>query len=56
MARASLRRLIAAHSPMSWAHVNILSEYDFSDEKLKESIGVLPLKPATCTALAFRRR
>ena len=30
-ARTSLRRVIAAHSPMSWAHVNMLGEYDFSD-------------------------
>ncbi|MDE0304232.1 MAG: hypothetical protein OXI87_05015, partial [Albidovulum sp.] len=41
-----LRRTIAAHSPMSWAHVNMLGEYDFSDEKLKDSIGILPPKPA----------
>ena len=45
-ARERLRRVIAAHSPMSWAHVNMLGEYDFSDEKLKDSIGILPLKPA----------
>ena len=45
-ARASLRGVIAAHSPMSWAHVNMLGEYDFSDEKLKDSIGILPLKLA----------
>ncbi|MDE0363727.1 MAG: hypothetical protein OXI74_21325 [Rhodospirillaceae bacterium] len=42
----SLRRAIAARSPMSWAHVNMLGEYDFSDEKLKDSIGILPPKPA----------
>ena len=45
-AREGLRRTIAAHSPMSWAHVNMLGEYDFSDEKLKDSIGILPPKPA----------
>ena len=45
-ARESLRRFIGAHSPMSWAHVNMLGEYDFSDEKLRDSIGILPLKPA----------
>ena len=45
-ARESLRRAIAAHSPMSWAHVNMLGEYDFSDEKLKDSIGILPPKPS----------
>ena len=26
---------ITLHSPMSWAHINMLGEYDFSDEKLK---------------------
>jgi TnpA family transposase len=43
-ARENLRHLIAAHSPLSWAHINMLGEYDFSDEKLKDSLGILPLK------------
>ncbi|MDE0003138.1 MAG: Tn3 family transposase [Rhodospirillaceae bacterium] len=43
-AREGLRRTIAARSPMSRAHVNMPGEYDFSDEKLKDSIGILPLK------------
>ena len=37
------RRLLSAissHSPMSWAHINLLGEYDFSDEKLKDSVGI----------------
>ena len=42
----NIRRMIAAHSPMSWAHINMLGEYDFSDEKLKDSLGILPLKSA----------
>ncbi len=25
---------------MSWAHINLLGEYDFSDEKLKDSVGI----------------
>lgn len=36
-------RLIAAvisHSPMSWSHINLLGEYDFSDEKLEDSVGI----------------
>jgi TnpA family transposase len=41
-----VRRAIVAHSPMSWAHINMLGEYDFSDEKLRDSIGILPLKSA----------
>lgn len=45
--RENLRRTIANHSPMSWAHINMLGEYDFSDEKLRDSIGILPLKSAT---------
>jgi len=28
------------NSPMSWAHVNLLGEYDFSDEKLKDTFGI----------------
>ncbi|MFS4583663.1 Tn3 family transposase [Phaeobacter sp. C3_T13_0] len=43
-ARENLMRLIAAHSPMSWAHINMLGEYDFSEEKLRDTIGVLPRK------------
>ncbi len=31
---------ISSHSPMSWAHINLLGEYDFSDEKLKDSVGI----------------
>ncbi len=26
---------------MSWAHINMLGEYDFSDEKLRDSVGIL---------------
>ena len=25
---------------MPWAHINLLGEYDFSDEKLKDSVGI----------------
>ena len=45
-AREALLRLIAAHSPMVWAHINMLGEYDFSDEKLRDDLGILPLKSA----------
>ena len=34
---------IKTHSPMSWAHINLLGEYDFSDAKLTDSHGILPL-------------
>ena len=40
--RENLMRLIASHSPMSWA----LGEYDFSEEKLRDTLGILPLKSA----------
>ena len=44
--RENLRRTIVAHSPMSWAHINMLGEYDFSEEKLRDTLGVLPPKKA----------
>lgn len=43
-AKEKLLHTIATHSPMSWAHINMLGEYDFSDEKLRDSVGVLPPK------------
>lgn len=35
-----LLSVIALHSPISWAHTNLLKEYDFSDEKLKDTAGI----------------
>ena len=35
-----------SHSAMSWAHINLLGEYDFSDDKLRDSIGMDPPKLA----------
>ncbi len=29
---------------MSWAHINMLGEYDFSDEKLRDALGILSPK------------
>ena len=37
-------RFIETHSIVAWAHINMLGEYDFSDEKLRDSVGILPLK------------
>ena len=31
---------MSSHSPMLWAHTNRLGEYDFSDEKLKDTAGI----------------
>lgn len=44
--RDNLMQFIETHSPVAWSHINLLGEYDFSDEKLRDSIGVLPLKSA----------
>ena len=31
---------------MVWAHINMLGEYDFSEDKLREALGILSLKSA----------
>jgi TnpA family transposase len=31
---------IASHSMLSWRHINLLGEYDFSDKKLKDSFNL----------------
>ena len=36
-----LLEAITTHSVISWAHINLLGEYDFSDEKLQDSVGIL---------------
>ena len=40
--RENLLNAICDHSAMSWAHVNMPGEYDFSDEKLRDALGILP--------------
>ena len=42
--RAEIRAAIANHSVISWGHINLLGEYDFSDEKLRDSVGIPPPK------------
>ena len=42
--RENLRRAIAQHAPAVWAHINMLGEYEFSDEKFRDALGILPLK------------
>jgi TnpA family transposase len=39
--KATLLGAIKTHSPMSWAHINLLGEYDFSDTKMQDSCGIL---------------
>jgi hypothetical protein len=37
--RAEIRAAVANHSVISRGHVNLLGEYDFSGEKLRDSVG-----------------
>jgi TnpA family transposase len=39
--RERLLTVIKNHSPISWAHINLLGEYDFSEERMQDSLGVL---------------
>lgn len=43
-ARAKLIEVIKAHSLISWSHINMLGLYDFSEETLKDAVGILPAK------------
>ena len=42
--KENLRRAIAVHAPAAWGHINMLGEYDFSEEKLRDALGILPPK------------
>jgi hypothetical protein len=42
--RTALLESVAAGSAVSWRHINLLGEYDFSDEKLRASVGIRPPK------------
>jgi len=42
--KKALLQSISTRSVVSWGHVNLLGEYDFSDEKLQDSIGIKPQK------------
>jgi hypothetical protein len=33
-------------SAVSWQHINLLGEYDFSEEKLQDTVGIKPPKLA----------
>ncbi|MBM0745593.1 hypothetical protein JOY44_29680 (plasmid) [Phormidium sp. CLA17] len=41
---AEIRAAVANHAIISWEHINLLGEYDFSDEKLRDSVGIPPPK------------
>ena len=44
--KEQLLSVISTHSVITWAHINMLGEYDFSEEKRKDSVGILPPKMA----------
>ena len=35
---------IKSHSIISWGHINMLGEYDFSEKKLEDSMGLKLIK------------
>jgi len=47
-AREILFQAIANGSVVSWQHINLLGEYDFSDEKLQDSVGSKPSFRCSC--------
>jgi hypothetical protein len=55
-AKDHLLAAITTHSVISWAHITLLGEYDFSDEKLQDSVGILPPKTGYIGKLEVRRR
>ena len=42
--REELLQAIAHGSAAAWGHLNLLGEYDFSEDKLQESVGIKPPK------------
>jgi len=42
--RNILLEAVANGSVASWQHLNLLGEYDFSDEKLQDTVGIKPPK------------
>jgi TnpA family transposase len=45
-AREAFLQAVASGSVLTWRHINLLGEYDFSDEKLRDSVGIRPPKLA----------
>ena len=41
-AKDQILKAITSHSIATWGHFNFLGEYDFSDEKLQDSVGIQP--------------
>ncbi|MBW2664226.1 MAG: Tn3 family transposase [Deltaproteobacteria bacterium] len=40
----TMLKSIANGSVVSWQHINLLGEYDFSEERLQDSVGIKPPK------------
>jgi hypothetical protein len=50
------RAAAANHSLISWGHINLLEEYDFSDQKLRDSVGIPPPKIVVKSQARMRER
>jgi Tn3 transposase DDE domain len=42
--REELLQAISHGSAAAWGHLNLLGEYDFSEDKLQDSVGIKPPK------------
>lgn len=42
--REEFLKALAHGSAAAWGHINLLGEYDFSEDKLKDSVGIKPPK------------
>jgi len=42
--QSAMLRSVAAGSVVSWRHINLLGEYDFSEKSLRDSFGIKPPK------------
>ena len=42
--REAFLEAVANGSAVAWQHINLLGEYDFSDEKLQDTVGIKPPK------------
>ena len=45
--REELLQAMAHGSAAAWGHLNLLGEYDFSEDKLQDSVGIKPPKRPT---------
>ena len=54
--RKRLLDIIETHCPQSWASFNMPGEFDFSDEKLQNTTGVLPPKSRPKSSPKIGRR